>query len=120
MAIALDKGYLLATDIADYLVNKGATFRNAHEIVGKLVSWAIEQNKTFNDIDLSDYLKFSPLFENDVYSITIDHSVSARNNPGGTAPEQVIESIKEARETLARHKNKKAKSADKYSILSAD
>ncbi len=79
----------MATDIADYLVKKGETFRNAHTVVGKLVNWAIEKGKSFSEISLSDYKKFSPLFEDDVYLITFETSLSARNNPGGTAPEQV-------------------------------
>lgn len=100
MALALDKGYLLATDIADYLVKKGETFRSAHSIVGKLVSWAIKKNKSFSEISLRDYQRFSSLFEDDVYLITVDKSLAARNNPGGTAPEQVKTALKAARKTL--------------------
>ena len=71
MAMALDEGYLLATDIADYLVKKGEPFRSAHEAVAKLVNWAIEKNKSFSEISLNNYQKFSPLFEDDVYLIIL-------------------------------------------------
>jgi argininosuccinate lyase len=101
MAAALDEGYLLATDIADYLVGKGVTFRNAHEIVGKLVSWAMEKEKSFAEISLSQYRKFSKLFEDDVYLVTVDRSLSARDNPGGTALEQVKVALEAASKTLS-------------------
>jgi argininosuccinate lyase len=104
MAQALDKGYLLATDIADYLVGKGATFRLAHEIVGKLVAWSAEQDKSFSKITLTEYKKFSKLFEKDVYQITIERSLASRNNPGGTAPGQVAEAIKSAKKLLEMEK----------------
>ncbi|MBN1191402.1 MAG: argininosuccinate lyase [Dehalococcoidales bacterium] len=100
MALALDKGYLLATDIADYLVKKGETFRNAHTIVGKLVSWAAQRDRTFPEISLEEYRSFSTLFEDDVYLITAVASISARNNPGGTAPEQVRAAIEAARKLM--------------------
>jgi argininosuccinate lyase len=100
MLSALDRGYLLATDIADYLVSKGAAFRNAHEIVGKLVNWAATQGKTFSEISLQEYKKFSRLFEDDVFLITIDRSLAARNSPGGTSAEQVNKALQSARELL--------------------
>ncbi len=107
MAEALDRGYLLATDLADYLVGKGAAFRVAHEAVGKLVNWAIENKKVFGQISLGEYQRFSPLFEDDVYLITVDRSLAARNNPGGTAPEQVSLALKEARRILSAGRRKK-------------
>jgi argininosuccinate lyase len=109
MALALDKGYLLATDVADYLVKKGEAFRSAHAIVGKLVNWAGKKGKTFGEISLREYQKFSPLFEDDVYLITIDKSVSARNNPGGTAPEQVRLALEAAKKILVIVENVRGK-----------
>jgi argininosuccinate lyase len=100
MGEALDKGYVLATDVADYLVRKGETFRGAHEIVGKLVGWAIKANQTLDRISLEDYRRFSPLFEEDVYLITYDSSIAARDNPGGTAPGQVGKALRLARKAL--------------------
>jgi argininosuccinate lyase len=100
MGEALEQGYLLATDIADYLVRKGESFRNAHAIVGKLVSWAIEKKKSFSQISLKEYKKFSALFEDDVYLVTFETSLATRDNPGGTAPEQVAKALAEARRSL--------------------
>jgi argininosuccinate lyase len=106
MAIALDTGYLLATDIADYLVKKGESFRNAHAIVGKLVNWAIKEKKTFAEISLANYQDFSPLFEDDVYLVTVEKSLSARNNIGGTAPEQVKQALRAARKVLINNQKR--------------
>jgi argininosuccinate lyase len=106
MSEALEKGYLLATDIADYLVHKGETFRNAHEAVGKLVIWAGENGKSFSEISLDDYRRFSPGFEDDVFLITVDKSMAVRNNPGGTAPEQVKQAIELAKNVLRSYKKK--------------
>jgi argininosuccinate lyase len=100
MAQALDQGYLLATDIADYLVKKGETFRSAHASVGQLVNWAIENNKTFDIIKIEEYRRFSRLFEKDVYQITPKVSIEARNNPGGTSPDQVKDAIADAKKIL--------------------
>jgi argininosuccinate lyase len=94
------EGYILATDIADYLVNKGVPFRQAHTIVGELVRYAISQNKDFDQLSLDEYKKFSPHFEQDVFSITIESSLAARNLPGGTAPEQVEQALKRARRLI--------------------
>ncbi len=94
---ALKQGYILATALADYLVKKGETFRNAHNIVGRLVSYAIEKGKSFSDLTLAEYNGFSPLFDRDVYSITIDSSLAARDVTGSTAPKQVNKAIAAAR-----------------------
>jgi argininosuccinate lyase len=97
MRRALDKGYVLATDIADYLVKKGAAFRTAHEIVGKLVNYAAEKGKTLAELDIKEYKKFSPLFKADVRSITVETSLAARDVTGGTAPGQVKKALAAAR-----------------------
>jgi len=97
---ALSESYLLATDLADYLVKKGMPFRNAHQIVGRLVSYAMERNKSFKEIELFEYQSFSPLFEDDVYDITLESSVSARDITGGTAYKQVRQALENARKIL--------------------
>jgi len=104
MAAALNEGYLLATDLADYLVRKGETFRSAHEAVGKLVNWAAGHNRLFADVTLEEYRTFSPLFDEDVYSINFSTSLSARNNPGGTAPARVLYALEAAWKTLGTDK----------------
>jgi argininosuccinate lyase len=97
---AAGRGYILATDLADYLVKKGETFRKAHEIVGKLVRYAAGKGKSFPDLKLNEYQKFSPLFEEDVVRITLKTSLAARSVPGGTAPVQVKKALARARRML--------------------
>jgi len=98
--------YVLATDLADYLVKKGLPFRQAHDIVGKLVQYAISKNKGFHELSLKEYRNFSPLFADDVYGITAEASVEARNAVGGTAPKQVAAALSRARK-LVRASNEK-------------
>ncbi|GAG40579.1 unnamed protein product, partial [marine sediment metagenome] len=97
---AAEEGYILATDLADYLVGKGVPFREAHNIMGGLVRYAAEKGKTFKDLSLSEYKSFSPLFEEDVYSVTVASSLAARNVPGGTAPGQVAQQLARARKIV--------------------
>ena len=97
---AAEENYTLATDLADYLVKKEIPFRQAHAIVGKLVRYAIENKKTLLELDIKEYKKFSPKFDDDVKSITVESSLAARNVPGGTAPEQVQQALTAARRTL--------------------
>ncbi len=97
---AAAEGYILATDIADYLVRKGVPFRQAHTIVAELVRYAMEQGKTFPQLSLDEYNRFSPLFDQDVRSITLESSLAARNLPGGTAPEQVDQALRMARRAI--------------------
>ena len=94
---AADEGYMLATDLADYLVGKGVPFREAHVIMGRLVQYSVEKGKTFRDLSLSEYKSSSQLFEEDVYNVTAETSIAARNVPGGTAPEQVAQQLAKAR-----------------------
>ena len=101
---AVEKGYILATDLADYLVGKGTTFRQAHEIMAKLVSRAIEKGKTFDKLDLAEYKEFSPLFGEDVYSITVESSLAARDVIGGTAPKQVERALAAAKKEVENFK----------------
>ncbi len=97
---AAEESYTLATDVADYLVRKGIPLREAHAIVGKLVRYAAATAKTLYDLDLSEYKRFYPDFENDVKSITVESSLAARSALGGTAPEQVEKALAAARRTL--------------------
>jgi argininosuccinate lyase len=97
---AVERGYILATDLADYLVKKGEAFRTAHEIVAKLVSYAMEKGKSFSQLSLAEYKEFSPLFGDDVYSITVESSIAARDVVGGTAPEQVARALAAAKKAI--------------------
>jgi argininosuccinate lyase len=104
---ALEKGYILATDLADYLVKKGEAFRSAHEIVAKLVSYAMEGGKPLAELKLAEYKKFSPLFEKDVFSVTVESSIAARDVVGGTAPGQVEKALANAKKTIGDFKGGK-------------
>ena len=97
---AVKQGYILATDLADYLVKKGEPFRTAHDIVGRLVSYAMEKGKSFGNLSLAEYKGFSLLFGEDVYSITVESSVAARDVIGGTAPMQVERALATAKKLI--------------------
>jgi len=94
---AAKRGYILATDLADYLVKKGEAFRTAHDIVARLVSYAMEKGKSFSELSLTEYKNFSTLFEQDIYSITVEGSIAAKDIIGGTAPKQVAEALSRAK-----------------------
>lgn len=100
MAEAVQGGYLLATDLADYLVGKGLPFRQAHDTVARLVTHAAEQAKTLAELDLDEYRRFSPRFGEDVRDITVASSLAGRASAGGTAPNQVAEALERARAHL--------------------
>jgi argininosuccinate lyase len=101
MKNAIDKGYLVATDMADYLVGRGLTFRKAHQIVGEMVLYGMEQKKELNQLTINEMNRFSKEIENDVYAwLDPVQCVERRNLPGGTAPEQVQKSIKKAKREI--------------------
>jgi len=102
---AARQGYILATDLADYLVKKGEAFRTAHQIVARLVSYAMEKGKSFSELSPGEYKEFSPLFGEDVYSITVESSVAARDVIGGTAPKRVAEALSRAKKIISSFKN---------------
>jgi argininosuccinate lyase len=106
MQQAMSGSYILATDLADYLVRKGLPFRQAHDIVGKLVRYAISKGKGFQEMSLDEYHGFSPLFADDVYVITVESSVTARDVVGGTAPKQVAAALSRARKLVGKRHEK--------------
>jgi argininosuccinate lyase len=94
-------GYMLATDLADYLVTrKGVPFREAHGIVSRLCQYAISQNKGLHQLTLDEYRQFSSEFDEDAYEVTPEASIAARDLPGGTSPRQVEEALRQARALL--------------------
>ena len=97
MREAAEGGQLLATDIADYLVAKGMPFRDAYRVVARLSESASQKGLGFADIPLEEYRDHSELFDADVYDITIDSSIAARDVPGGTAHNRVREAIQQAK-----------------------
>ncbi len=101
LARAAEESYALATDLADYLVGKGVPFREAHQTVGRLVKYAAARKKTFAELTLEEYRTFSEKFEADVFDITVERAIAARDVPGGTAPGRVRAALAEARARLA-------------------
>ena len=90
MRQAAEEGFATATDLADYLVVQGLPFRDAHAVVGKVVQYAIEKNKSLPLLSLPEFQQFSELIKDDVFAVLkLEGSVSARNHVGGTSPEQV-------------------------------
>ncbi|MBI4468103.1 MAG: argininosuccinate lyase [Acidobacteria bacterium] len=98
MLDAAQHDYMTATEVADYLVHKGLQFRKAHELVGKIVLYAMENGQGLSDLTMEQYQRFSPLFEDDLYDvITLAASLAGKAVTGGTSPERVTEAITEAR-----------------------
>jgi argininosuccinate lyase len=94
MRKAINNDFSNATDIADYLVTKGLPFREAHEIIGKIVLYAIQNQKFLLDLSFEEYQQFSSLFEDDIYEVlSPEHVVAVRNSFGGTSPDQVKKQI---------------------------
>jgi argininosuccinate lyase len=97
------KGFFAATDLADYLVEKGVPFREAHRVVGKLVKHCLKGNKGFEDLTLEDYQRISPLFEADVFQrIKLEECVFNKESTGGTGKKSLAKQIKLAKEKLEK------------------
>lgn len=102
MRQAVTQDYSNATDIADYLASKGIPFREAHEIIGKIVLFAIDKGDYLLDLKLEDYKRFSSCFEEDIYEVLKpEYGVGSRNSEGGPAPDQVKHQIKLAEDKLS-------------------
>jgi argininosuccinate lyase len=98
MRKAAQGGFTNATDIADYLVKKGIPFRSAHEIIGKMVLYCINNNKAIEELSIDEFKGFSEKIEPDVYEeISLEKCVSGRRLPGGPAKESVMASIESGR-----------------------
>jgi argininosuccinate lyase len=100
------ESYMLATDLADYLVGRGVPFREAHGVMRRLCQRCEADGTSLSALPLSEYRQFSPHFDDDVYAITAAASVAARNNPGGTAPNRVAEGLSRANTILAEAENR--------------
>ena len=105
MRRATEEGFLNATDAADYLVSKGLPFRQAHEVIGTLVRYCLEQKKRLDQLSVEELLRYSSLFDEGFYHyIALEPSLRRRGNVGGTAPERVREAILMARDELKKGK----------------
>ena len=95
------KGFTTATDLADYLVKKGLAFRDAHDTVGKAVSYGIKENKDLNEFSLDELKSFNKLIEKDVFDvISLEGSINARDHLGGTSIKQISKAIKAGRKLI--------------------
>ena len=83
-------GFTNATDAADYLVNKGMPFRDAHSVIGRLVLYCIDKNCAIDDLDIAQLKEFSELFEDDIYeAISLETCVNKRLTIGAPSPEMM-------------------------------
>mgnify|MGYP001863796752 FL=1 len=106
MEASAKRGFTNATDAADYLVNKGVPFRDAHGIVGQLVLLCIEKGIALDDLPLEEYKEISPVFEEDVYeAISMKTCVDRRQTLGAPGPEAMKKVIAIYKERLAERKD---------------
>ncbi|MDQ3219646.1 MAG: argininosuccinate lyase, partial [Acidobacteriota bacterium] len=96
-----EKGFLNATELADYLVKKGTAFRTAHDTVGKAVLFAIGQGKELHELSLEDFSQFSGEIVEDVFdALGLEQTLASKSQVGGTAPARVAEALVEAKQRL--------------------
>ncbi|MGI9165251.1 MAG: argininosuccinate lyase [Pyrinomonadaceae bacterium] len=101
MREAASKGYMNATELADYLARKGMPFREAHEIVGRMVVRALKRGIELQELGLSELRSFSQLIEEDIYkTLSLEETLKAKSQLGGTAPNQVANALELARGVL--------------------
>ncbi len=101
MRKSLEGDFSNATELADYLVRKGLSFREAHKAVGKLVSYCIDKNRNLEQLHLKEYKQFHSLFGKDILALLTPEAVAeSKRSYGGTATERVRESMMEAEELL--------------------
>lgn len=114
MELSAKKGWILATELADYLVTKGVPFRRAHHIVGQIVKFCIEEGKDFRDCSLEEFKKFHRAFDENVFDLLdIRKAVDRRKSSGGTSWSRIKETmeatevyLKEAKNNLSAMKNR--------------
>ena len=103
MEASAKNGFTNATDAADYLVNHGVPFRDAHGIVGQLVLFCIEKNIALDDMSLEEFKAISPVFEEDIYeAISMKNCVEKRNTIGAPGTVAMAAVLKECEEYLKR------------------
>jgi argininosuccinate lyase len=101
-AAAVSDPMLLATDLADYLVRAGLPFRQAHEVIGKLVAHCIETGRSFPQLDLATFQSFSPLFATNVFQVLdLRRALDARQAPGAPSSANIQSQLDRWRRLLA-------------------
>ena len=94
-------GYLNATELADYLVRRGMSFREAHETVGRIVVQALDRGVELNELSLEELQSFSSLIDSEVFaSLSLEQTLATKTQIGGTSPERVKAALNEARRRL--------------------
>ncbi len=102
MGKAVSDGFLLATDLADWLVRQGVDFRSCHEVTAQIVRYALEQQKDLTEVTLAEMKKFSPHFTPDVFkSLTAKAAIENRSVTGGTSKANVLKEIKRLEKGLS-------------------
>jgi argininosuccinate lyase len=103
LAEAVAEDFSNATDVADYLATKGVPFREAYNLVGKVVKTSLQSDKLLKDLSLEEWKELHPAFEEDIYNaIAPRQVVAARNSYGGTGFEQVRLALQNARDRMIR------------------
>jgi len=98
MQRAVEDGFMNATDVADYLAERGVPFRDAHEITGRLVQFCLANNKRIDDLSLDEFKRFSAKFDKSIYDyLKVEAVVARRSASGGTARQNVLRRLKELR-----------------------
>ena len=101
MLEATKKGFMSATDVADYLAKKGMPFRLAHEVTGKIVSYCMSEEKVLDGLSVNEYKKFSDLFEEDILEkVDVKRAVEAKVSSGSTSMKSVWIHIKKSKEWM--------------------
>ena len=101
MLKAAKKGFINATDVADYLVKKGMPFRKAYKITGSIVAYCIDNNITLDNLEISNYKKYSNLFEEDIYkAIDLNECINKRKSFGGPNPILVKNHINDVKKLI--------------------
>jgi len=99
---AAARGYMNATELADYLARKGIPFREAHDAVGRVVLRAVDRGVELHELALDELREFSPLIEEDVYeALSLEQTLLTKSQTGGTSPARVAEALAAARAALA-------------------
>ncbi len=110
MRQAASKGFLNATDMADYLVGRGVPFRQAHAVVGQVVTYALGCQKELHELSLEELRENSSAFQKDIFDhLTLEHMISRRLSAGGTATQNVRAAIDQAKQALAHRQNEEAR-----------
>ena len=91
---SVEKDFSNATDVADYLVNKGVAFREAYQIVGSIVMFCVSKKILFKQLSLAEFKRFHKAFDQDIYeNIVPKNVVNSRNSIGGTSFQRVEEEL---------------------------